>query len=298
MPGESAFFLSRADSSLRLERHGLDGVLFSNGRFVYGWMGVKSYVSEPMNMFWYQFAIRLVMAFVLGALVGVERQWRQRQAGLRTNCLVSVGAAMFVMMGGLIGGADGSQGRVAAYVVSGIGFLGGGVILKEGFSIRGLNTAATLWCTAAIGTLAGLGHAGFAFLGTLAVLSANLLLRPLANRINRTPLQPAEEIVLYVFECVCRASDEGHIRALLLQNIGSMALLLSSLHSEDEEPSNRVKVKARLKSMGRKDELLERIVTRLSLEPTVTSIRWEILASTSESDEDAASSTPIDTIET
>lgn len=108
-------------------------------------------------MFWYQFAIRLLIAFVLGALVGVERQWRQRQAGLRTNCLVAVGSAMFVMMGGLIGGADGSQGRVAAYVVSGIGFLGGGVILKEGFTIRGLNTAATLWCTAAIGTLAGLG---------------------------------------------------------------------------------------------------------------------------------------------
>lgn len=103
-------------------------------------------------MTWYLFAIRLVVAVFLGALVGAERQWRQRTAGLRTNCLVAVGSAMFVMMGGLIGG-DGSQGRVAAYIVSGIGFLGGGVILKDVFSIRGLNTAATLWCTAAIGTL-------------------------------------------------------------------------------------------------------------------------------------------------
>jgi putative Mg2+ transporter-C (MgtC) family protein len=94
-------------------------------------------------MTWYWFAIRLVVALLLGALVGAERQWRQRTAGLRTNCLVAVGSAMFVMMGGLISG-DGSQGRVAAYVVSGIGFLGGGVILKDGFSIRGLNTAATL----------------------------------------------------------------------------------------------------------------------------------------------------------
>jgi putative Mg2+ transporter-C (MgtC) family protein len=79
-------------------------------------------------MTWYSFAIRLVVALALGALVGAERQWRQRTAGLRTNCLVA--------MGGLIGG-DG-QGRVAAYVVSGIGFLGGGIILKDGFSIRGL----------------------------------------------------------------------------------------------------------------------------------------------------------------
>jgi putative Mg2+ transporter-C (MgtC) family protein len=248
-------------------------------------------------MVWYQFAIRLVIAFVLGALVGVERQWRQRQAGLRTNCLVAVGSAMFVMMGGLIGGADGSQGRVAAYVVSGIGFLGGGVILKEGFTIRGLNTAATLWCTAAIGTLAGLGRSGFALLGTLAVVSAHLLLRPVANRINRTPLAPAEALVFYLFECTCRASDEGQIRALLLQNISSSTLLLNSLHSEDEESTNRVRVKARLKSMGRKDELLERIVTRLSLEPSVTSIRWEIVATTGDGDEDAAGSTPTDVIQ-
>src|ERR1700726_1520818 len=125
-------------------------------------------------MAWYQFAIRLIVALVLGALVGAERQWRQRTAGLRTNCLVAMGSAMFVMMGGLIGGADGSQGRVAAYVVSGIGFLGGGVILKDGFSIRGLNTAATLWCTAAVGTLAGLGRFDFAVIGALGVLSANL----------------------------------------------------------------------------------------------------------------------------
>jgi len=135
---------------------------------------------EEDKMVWYVVAIRLIAALLLGALVGAERQWRQRTAGLRTNwnALVAVGSAMFVMMGGLIGG-DGSQGRVAAYVVSRIGFLGGGVILKDGFSIRGLNTAATLWCTAAIGTLAGLGYTTLCFIGTVAVLAANLLLRPL-----------------------------------------------------------------------------------------------------------------------
>jgi putative Mg2+ transporter-C (MgtC) family protein len=226
-------------------------------------------------MAWYLFAIRLIVALVLGALVGAERQWRQRTAGLRTNCLVAVGSAMFVMMGGFIS-ADG-QGRVAAYVVSGIGFLGGGVILKDGFSIRGLNTAATLWCTAAIDTLAGLGCANFAFLGTVAILAANLLLRPLAQRINRTPVQAPEELVLYLVECVCRTSDEGHIRALLLENISRTHLLLDALHSEDEE-TNRVRVRAHVKSMGRKDDVLEQIVTRLSLEPGVTTIRWEIVS--------------------
>jgi putative Mg2+ transporter-C (MgtC) family protein len=247
-------------------------------------------------MTWYIFTIRLVVALFLGALVGAERQWRQRTAGLRTNCLVAVGSAMFVMMGGLLSG-DGSQGRVAAYVVSGIGFLGGGVILKDGFSIRGLNTAATLWCTAAIGTLAGLGYTTLSFLGTGAILAANVLLRPLAQRINRTPVQPPEEVVLYVFECVCRTSDEAQIRALLLQNIGRTPLVLYSLHSEDEEGTSRVKVRADLKATGRTDELLEQIVTRLSLEPGVTTIRWEIAGALDVGEEQIVSTTPNDSDE-
>jgi putative Mg2+ transporter-C (MgtC) family protein len=109
-------------------------------------------------------------------------------------------------------------------------------------------------------------------------LVANLLLRPLARRINRAQVQSPEEVVSYLFECVCRTSDEGRIRALLLQNIGRTGLSLHALHSEDEEGTNRVKVHAHVKSIGRKDSVLEEIVTRLSLEPGVTKIRWEIVS--------------------
>lgn len=246
-------------------------------------------------MTWYLFAIRLMIALLLGALVGAERQWRQRTAGLRTNCLVAMGAAMFVMVGGLIGGADGSQGRVAAYVVSGIGFLGGGVILKDGFSIRGLNTAATLWCTAAIGMLAGLGYPRLCTIGTAGILGANLLLRPLAQRINSAPIQAPEEVVLYRFECICRAADEVQVRALLLQNISRTPLGLYRLQSEDQEDTNRVMVRAHLKASGRQDELLEQIVTRLSLEPGVTTIRWEIASAVNSAD--GAAGVPIQDLE-
>ena len=134
-------------------------------------------------MTWMNFAIRLFAALLLGGVIGLERQWRQRMTVLRTNALVAIGSALFVMMGGLIGG-DGSQSRVAAYVVSGIGFLGGGVILKDGFHIRGMNTAATLWCTAAVGSLSALGFFPFAAIGTLAVLAAHVVLRPIAFRIH------------------------------------------------------------------------------------------------------------------
>src|SRR5579871_4689041 len=90
--------------------------------------------------------ISLLVAFVFGTLIGAERQYRQRSAGLRTNVLVCVGAAAFVDLADHLEGADGAV-RVIAYVVSGIGFLGAGAIMKEGMNVRGLNTAATLWAS-------------------------------------------------------------------------------------------------------------------------------------------------------
>jgi putative Mg2+ transporter-C (MgtC) family protein len=116
-----------------------------------------------------QAAINLATATLLSAAIGFERQWRQRLAGLRTNTLVAIAAASFVIFASLIPG-EGSPTRVAAQVVSGIGFLGAGLIFREGMSVRGLNTAATLWCSAAIGVLAGAGYALYAALATGFVL--------------------------------------------------------------------------------------------------------------------------------
>ncbi|MCC5813410.1 MAG: MgtC/SapB family protein [Leptospira sp.] len=98
-----------------------------------------------------EFLFRLGLAFGLGILIGIERQYRQRLAGLRTNTLVSVGSALFIMLSESITG-DASPSCVAAQIVSGIGFLGAGVIMKEGLNVKGLNTAATLWCSAAVGS--------------------------------------------------------------------------------------------------------------------------------------------------
>src|SRR5579863_10441328 len=126
-----------------------------------------------------QFAIQLFTALLLGALVGLERQWRQRMAGARTNALVAAGASAFVMAGTLFGRDPSAAGRMASYVVSGVGFLGAGVIFKDGANVRGLNTAATIWCSAAIGALCGLGALNLALMLAAAVLFANMGLRPL-----------------------------------------------------------------------------------------------------------------------
>jgi putative Mg2+ transporter-C (MgtC) family protein len=100
--------------------------------------------------------LNLLVAACLGAAIGLERQWRQRLAGLRTNTLVALGAAIFVTNSRGVSDDEGAA-RMAAQVVSGIGFLGAGVIFKEGLNVRGLNTAATLWCSAAVGLLAAGG---------------------------------------------------------------------------------------------------------------------------------------------
>jgi putative Mg2+ transporter-C (MgtC) family protein len=134
-----------------------------------------------------QAAIDLAVAGGLSSLIGFERQWRNRLAGLRTNTLAALGSATFVIFESLVPG-DASPTRVAAQVVSGIGFLGAGLIFREGLSMRGLNTAATIWCSAAVGVLAGASYPAYAALATGFVLFVNLLLRPIVIFINRQPM--------------------------------------------------------------------------------------------------------------
>jgi putative Mg2+ transporter-C (MgtC) family protein len=131
--------------------------------------------------------LSLVAAFILGGLIGFERQYRQRTAGLRTNVLVAVGAALFVDIANRLNGHQGAI-SVMSYVVSGIGFLGAGVIMREEGNVRGLNTAATLWGSAAVGAAAGADMLLEAILGASFVLASNTLLRPVVNRINREPI--------------------------------------------------------------------------------------------------------------
>jgi putative Mg2+ transporter-C (MgtC) family protein len=220
-----------------------------------------------------QAAINLAVAFCLSAVIGFERQWRNRLAGLRTNTLVALGAASFVTFAALVPG-EASPTRVAAQVVSGIGFLGAGLIFREGMSVRGLNTAATLWCSAAIGVLAGTGYLAYATLATGFVVFVNLLLRPIVSFINRQPLMSTELEIGYLVSLTCRAADEARVRTLLLRSLVGSGLALRGLDSNDLNGSERVAVTAHLTASHRIDADVEKIVGRLSLEPTITAARW------------------------
>src|SRR5437660_3662500 len=154
------------------------------------------------------FAIRLGIALILGAAMGLERQWHHRMAGTRTNALVAAAAAVFSMIGLSMGGEN--NGRIVGQIVSGIGFLGAGVIFKEGGTIHGLNTAATVWCSAAVGALAGIGNPFYAATVAVAAVLTNIALRPLA--IKWGPANKSLE-TNYQLELTCASQDETKLRA-------------------------------------------------------------------------------------
>lgn len=221
------------------------------------------------------FVWRLLAAFGCGVAIGLERQIRQRTAGLRTITLVASGAALFVTLGMLAGnGADGVT-RIAAYVVSGVGFLGGGVIMREKGSVHGINTAATLWCSAAVGVLCGSGFYAPAVAGTVIVLVTNTVLREVSRTINATPVSAADLVRQYVLTVVCREEDEIHVRAILCNPMSSAPLSFQSLMSRDvPEAPQRIEVTATLRLHPKDQSKLEQMASRLSMEKGVSSVSW------------------------
>jgi putative Mg2+ transporter-C (MgtC) family protein len=220
------------------------------------------------------FAIRLLAAFACGIAIGLERQMRQRTAGLRTITLVASGACLFVTLGVLTGNGSGVT-QIASYVVSGVGFLGGGVIMRDKGSIQGINTAATLWCAAAVGVLCGTGHYGPALAGTAIVLITNTVLREVSRAINTAPVSAADLVREYTLTVVCREEDEIHIRAALSNSMSSTPLSFPSLTSRDyENDPRRIEVTATLKLHPKDQPKLEHIASRLSMEKGVSSVSW------------------------
>jgi putative Mg2+ transporter-C (MgtC) family protein len=217
---------------------------------------------------------RLGLALVLGSAIGFERQWNQKMAGLRTNALVALGASGFVVFSVMTGQGDAT--RVAAQVVSGIGFLGAGVILREGINVHGLNTAATLWCSAMVGTFAGGGYWQPSVAAAGFVVATNLLLRPLVRRLNDRLLSGGEGELQYAVEITCTAADEAHMRSLLLHALSQAGLGLRRIYSEDIPNTSKVSVRAQGIAAKRDDAALEQVVGRLSIEPHVTAATWQV----------------------
>ena len=218
--------------------------------------------------------INMAVALSCGAVIGSERQVRQRMAGLRTNALVALGAAAFVTFSGLYD-HEVSPTRVAAQIVSGIGFLGAGIIFRDGFNVHGLNTAATLWCSAAVGMMAGAGAWPFAVLLTGMVVFVNLGLRPLVRWLKKKTRAGQPVTRAFRVSLTCAPEQEGAARALMLRTLAIGGLHLSEVASSAAEGGQGVELSATVAGEGVTDDMLELAIQRIAAEPGYARLRWE-----------------------
>ena len=220
--------------------------------------------------------VSMAVAMGLGALIGLERQARQRTAGLRTNTLVSVGAALFVDLAHRLNGFPASV-HVLAYVVSGVGFLGAGAIMKEGLTITGLNTAATLWCSAAVGACAGAQQLGIAGVGALSVLMINTLLRPVAKRIGRQPMLDAPTEAAYLIQVFVISDAAAH--GVILKRLVSWLHAIGCESRDIDYESfghDRVLIQVTLISSTVLADELNKVTARASTLPGVAHAYWVV----------------------
>ncbi len=231
-----------------------------------------------MTMPGLELLVRVGLATLLGVAIGIERQWRARMAGMQTMALVSMGAALFLILGAYTFHREQDPTRVAAQIVTGIGFLGAGVIMKQGSSVTGLNTAATLWATAAVGALAGAWMWREAVVGAGIIIAGNVFLYPLASRMDRARTRFGRETppTNYALEVECDADAEAAVRAMIVPLIAGPNLQLKSLRSAAATTADTARLVAELSALTRDDSALEDATRTLSVEPNVRSVRWAI----------------------
>ena len=206
------------------------------------------------------FVLGLVICFLLSFLLGLERQFRRRLLGLRTMILVSVGSYMFVSFSFLLGNYQTDVTRIAAQVVAGIGFLGAGVIIKDSkhSKVKGLTTAATLWCDASIGVLCAGGFVKEAIVGSLVVLFANIILRYVNSFVNN---KVEEMSILETFSVLFKVDINkiDEIREKVIDFIGkSDYISLDGYEINKERFSLNVSIKK--SDMIRFDKFIKKIV--------------------------------------
>ncbi len=217
------------------------------------------------------FLSRLSVGAMLGAAIGFERQFRQRSAGLHTSSLVAIGAALFALLDTTI--AAGDTTRIVAGVVTGVGFIAGGVILRTGMNVTGLNTAATIWATAAVGALAGFGLWPQAVSGATAIVLFNLLLEPLADYIDVHAAKRQRRETVYTLSMVCDADRQSDVATALIKAVSDSPLALQSLTRQNAD-GDRIELRAEIFSARPNDAAIERFSAAILSMAGVASTDW------------------------
>ncbi len=218
------------------------------------------------------YLLRIGCALLTGVGIGVERQFHQHNAGLRTNMLVAAGAAAFTVISyALTEPGYGDPARVAAQIVTGVGFLGGGLILKEGLNVRGLNTAATIWCSAACGMLSGAGMYTEALLLAGVVLVVHVLFRPLGRWLDRRNMGTCG----YTVWVECSSEQVEQVRRLIQDTlVFDNDVRVCSLYYREQQ-KGMVTVLCEIETFGEHIALLDVTVSRLRSHLGITRAGWE-----------------------
>lgn len=220
-----------------------------------------------------EYFTNILFALLFGSLIGLERQFQLKEAGLRTNALVALGSSMFISISFLFPG-DQDVTRIAAQIVTGIGFLGAGIMFKEGATVKGLNTAATVWCTAAIGSLAGAGYIRHAAAATGLIIITHILLRPLAKKIKGSHVKETGVGYQYFIHTHCIKAQEMSIRTFLLRAVVDQDLLLQSIETKKTPDPGVMEINAVIYLRHRDDDQIEKLLGKMMIEPGVVSVKW------------------------
>ncbi|MGC1380648.1 MAG: MgtC/SapB family protein [Candidatus Baltobacteraceae bacterium] len=217
------------------------------------------------------FLLRLGIAALLGSVIGFERQWRQRAVGMHTTSLVAIGAALFALLDVTI--AAGDKTRIVAGVVTGVGFIAGGVILRTGMNVSGLNTAATIWATAAVGALAGFGLWAQAIAGATAVVLFNVLLQPLADRLDARHFHHDRRETIYKLTVLCDREKQPAIGDAVVAGVSAGGLNVHSMTRRETE-GRQIELYAEIHAAKPADATIERLSAQVLEMPGVGSIEW------------------------
>ncbi len=226
------------------------------------------------------FLIRMLFAIVLGAVIGTERQLTKHYTGIITTIIVCVGSFAFASFNFLVGDANSDVTRIAAQIVSGIGFLGAGVILSDGTKVKGINTAATVWASAAVGILCCLDKMWFAVAIAFAILITHLVLHPVTDyiekkqRYDKKNKQKADE-TFYRISVTCAEDHAPEVKEKLIKKIRDTDdVLLRKLSMSDQNDGN-VKVRAEISTKIKNNELVESLIAYLGTNKDIISTGWK-----------------------
>lgn len=217
------------------------------------------------------FEHRLLLAFVLGTVIGLERQWRHKIAGVKTNALVAGGAALFILLSEKITGDTSAAGRIAANIVTGIGFLGAGVMMRNGTNVTGINTAATIWCSAAIGSLAGLGYWYESLVGTAFVVAGNILLRPIGEKIDNRIRQIKSSVHVYLVTVNCKHGKLERVKTNLINAVKE----INTLHLNGIQTNSENEIIAEIQSLDARKTDINDVLTQIENTHDANHLKWE-----------------------